>query len=117
MARALVKNITQDIGNEVSSLDSLAVSYIAVPFTTISNRAQIPDLANDLACNMGSNRICTQQVYQLQNEFGPNGEPVWGVVNDTYGQIRGVGDIQQYVTTSGSGIGANTAGSYFEVTF
>jgi len=118
MARALVKNITQDIGNEVSSLDSLAVSYITVPFTTIVNRAQIPDLANSLGPMMAINRTQIQQIYQIQNEFGPNNEPVWGAVNDAYGQIRFVGKWSNNLDSLGAYVGANfDSTSYAEITF
>ena len=60
-------------------------------YSSISNRASITDMTKDLKARMGVDRIPTQQIYQIQNEFGPNGETVYGVVNDTLNLIRFVG--------------------------
>lgn len=57
----------------------------------ITNRASIPDLSNMLAVQMGPQRIMTQEIYQLKNEFGPAGQPVFGVFNDKFNQVRFVG--------------------------
>ena len=60
-------------------------------YSSIVGRASMPDLSQNLKPAMGIERIMTQQIYQLQNEFGPNGEPVWATPNDQFGQIRCVG--------------------------
>jgi hypothetical protein len=96
-----------------------ATDLISVPNTTIINRAKIPNLANDLRASFGIERIPTQTIVQLQDEFGANGEPVWGVVNDDRGLIRCVGgNWASSVATVGPCITTNTiAGEYIEITF
>ena len=87
-------------------------------YSTITNRAAIPDLTQDLKARMGIERIMAQQIYQLQNEFGPNGESVWGVVNDTLGQIRAVGTWQNQLGINGNANFNNLSSTdYLEVTF
>jgi hypothetical protein len=91
---------------------------IAVPNTTIVGRAKIPNLANDLRASLGVERIPTQALVQLQNEFGPNGEPVYSVVNDDRGLIRCVGSCSNYNGSWGQGIGnPSGVGNYFEIVF
>lgn len=84
-------------------------TLISVPNTAIINRAKIPDIANDLKASLGIERIPVQSIYQLQNEIGSNGEPVFGALNDTRGLIRLVGNwykaisvYGQYFQTSGN---------------
>lgn len=103
----------QGLGNSL-----VTPSLISVPFTTIVNRAQIPNLAADLKVNFGIDRIHVQQVYEIPNEFGPNGERVWGAVNDTYGQIRIVGRLDTVVSGQGQYVRLYNSGSDFmEITF
>ena len=95
---------------------------ISVPNTSIVNRAKIPNLANDLRASLGNERIETQSIVQLQNEFGPNGEPVFSVLNDDRGMIRFVGAgwaISSGTGTSGSMMATSTASgtAFIEVTF
>lgn len=93
-------------------------SYISVPNTTITNRAQIPNLAADLKASFGVERIMTQSIYQLQNEVGPAGQPVWATPNDQFGLIRFVGSWNQGVTPAGATIWPSTGSTaYCEVTF
>ena len=96
-------------------------TLINVPFTTITNRAQIPDFSKDLKPRMGIERIPVQSLYVIQNEFGPNGEQVSGITNDTFNQIRLVGGTwlnlnnsqgPRIATDSGS-----TAGAFVEISF
>lgn len=89
-------------------------------YSSIPNRASIIDLTQDLKARMGVERIMTQQLSQVQNEFGPNGEMIWAASNDTFGQIRFIGsgwanatlgnDTGPYVTTA-------NVGDYLEITF
>ena len=96
-------------------------------YSSISNRAAMVDLSQDLKPRMGIERVMVQQLVQLQNEFGPNGETVWGAMNDTFGQIRFVGawivhpssaygsyneinDVVSYVETTFFGTGLNLVG-------
>jgi hypothetical protein len=60
-------------------------------YSTVIGRAAIPDITNDMRASFGVERICTQQIIQIQNEQGPNGETVYGVLNDDRGLIRFVG--------------------------
>ena len=88
-------------------------------YSSIFNRAPIPDLSADLKPRMGVERIMTQGSLQIQNEFGPNGESVYSVLNDTYGQIRcvGLGWTNGFSNVSGTGIYSAANGDYVEVTF
>lgn len=93
-----------------------STDMIAVPNTAIVGRAKIPNLANDLRASLGIERIAVQSIMQLQNEFGPNGEPVYAVLNDDRGLIRFVGGWGQYNDAYGARVYAGTAG-YIEVVF
>lgn len=85
--------------------------------SSIIGRASIPDLANDLRVSFGNERISTQGLVHLQNEFGANGEPVYAVLNDDRGLIRFVGNWTPSSLLEGASIISNTSGSYLEVTF
>jgi hypothetical protein len=116
------------LGNDITSIPLMTATTTAGSpaagyfYSSIQNRAQMYDLRNDLSINMGINRICVQQIYQIKNEFGPNGEMVWGAVNDTYGQIRFVGgtfynkigDTNGPVPRADAG---NNLNHYVEITF
>ena len=106
-----------DVGNQISELEFVTIPKIAVPNTTIVNRAQIPDLSQDLNARFGIERIMTQSVYQLQNEFGANGEPVWATPNDRLGQIRFVGSWQSGLSSNGSRAQSVVLNDYLEITF
>jgi hypothetical protein len=97
----------------------IVVDKVAVPHTQIQNRAQIPDLANDMSAHFGINRIATHQMVFIPGEKGPNGEPVNGAVNDKYDQIRFVGSWRNYNDTNGIRIENQTASdnSFVEITF
>jgi hypothetical protein len=94
-----------------------STDMIAVPNTTIVGRAKIPNLANDLRVSGGNERIMTQAIVQLQNEFGPNGEPVWAAVNDDRGLIRFVGSWTEAITANGPVHYTQVVGAYVEITF
>ena len=109
-----------DIGSLMGGLsyDLVSVPSIAAPFTSITNRAQMLDLSKDLGVRAGNNRIILQQCYQIQNEFGPNGEPVYGAVNDPYNQVRFVGTgWLNSVNASGQNIGTSNVNDYVEVSY
>ncbi len=120
-AIATIQSNLIDIGDELDSLsDSMVVSKIPVPNTQITNRAQIVDLANDLKPRFGIDRIMTQEISEIQGEFGPNGEAVFGVVNDKLGQIRCVGRWESFNDTSGlrlQVVPADAADDFIEITF
>jgi hypothetical protein len=59
--------------------------------SSVQGRASIPDITSDLKASFGVERIMTQSIIQLQDEFGANGEIAYGVLNDTNNQVRLVG--------------------------
>lgn len=88
-------------------------------YSSISGRANMIDLSNDLGARMGGNRIMTNTIYPLSNEFGSLGETVFAVPNDTYGQIRFIGTWSNNADSNGTrpgGSGVANADS-IEVTF
>ncbi len=86
--------------------------------STIIGRAPIVDISNNLKVSMGIERIPAQQVVELQNEFGPSGERVFGILNDDRGIIRFVGSWVSLVDTNGQRIeNSPSAQGYAEVTF
>lgn len=95
-----------------------ASALVTVPNTTIVNRAQIPSLTADLRASMGIDRIMTQYMYMIPNETGPNGETVFGIVNDTRDQIRLIGIWGSNEDANGQRIvtAANTAAT-IEIVF
>lgn len=106
----------QEQFNKLSG-QKLSVSKISVPNTQIVNRAQINDLANDLGARFGVERIPTQRIYQIQNESGASGQPVFGVIGDTYDQIRFVGAVSNAIDARGQRAVLTTINDYVEITF
>jgi hypothetical protein len=95
-----------------------SVNMINVPSTQIVNRARIPDLTQDLKVRLGIERVMTQFAYQLQNEFGPNGETVWGIQNDSRGLVRLVGSgFVNYNDSYGQKPWSTTTNDYIEIIF
>jgi len=86
--------------------------------SSVIGRAAIPDITNDMRASFGIERIMTQQIQLVQNETGPNGEPIWSVLNDTNGLIRFVGgDWVNISSTYGWAAGCSNQNSYLEITF
>lgn len=87
-------------------------------YSSIPKRSSMIDLSKDLGVNFGINRIAVQNIYRMQDEFGPNGELVFGLVNDIYNQIRFVGPSwTSNVNASGLNVSSNNVNDYIEVTF
>lgn len=109
------------LGEQLDDLKRVQLPMISVPNTTIVGRAAIPDLSNDLGVRFGIERIMTQSLQEIQNEFGPNGERVFGTPNDQLGLIRFVGNWSNSNVTPSYGQYLQTAGSssveYVEITF
>lgn len=103
-----------DVGSQIEELDFVSIPKISVPFTQIVNRAQIIDLSQDLNARMGVNRLVLHQLARVHNEFGPNGEPVFRVVNDRFDQLRLVGSV--WVQGSNQ-LAGQANDSYLEVVF
>jgi hypothetical protein len=102
----------------------LATSTTGTPspgtfYSSIVNRSSIPDLSKDLKSRMGIDRITTQNAFVIQNEFGPNGELVFGLLNDDRNQVRFVGQsILVQNSNSGSRVIVTAAKQdYAEITF
>lgn len=90
-------------------------------YSSIANRAPMVDLSQDLQASMGIRRIHVQQIREIANEFGPNGEPVFTASNDTFGQMRFVG-TNWSTSISNQGLMVTNASTvnlaeYVEITF
>ena len=83
----------------------------------ITGRANIPNLGSMLSVQMGPQRMMTQEIYQLQSEFGPTGQIVWGAANDKFNQIRFVGSWGTTNGASGQLIGSTVTNDYMEIAF
>lgn len=83
----------------------------------IVNRASIPDLSNDVGLRFGVNRIPIQRVVELNNESGPNGEKVYGALNDTNNQFRFVGTWGNQVGGDGVRVQADIQNDFIEIVF
>jgi hypothetical protein len=107
--------------NRIAATTSAGTPTAGTFYSTITNRASLPDLSQDLKPRLGIQRMMAQQIYQLQNEFGPNGEAVFGLANDTFGQVRFVGGFwQNLLDTNGqrpSTAGTSSTVEYAEITF
>lgn len=96
--------------------DFIVQDEIDAPYTEIVNRAKVVNLANDLMPRMGVNRVMTQDLIKLQDEFGPNGEDVYRIANDEFNQIRFVGAWGSDRAAQGSRIYSQSDSSYMEIT-
>ena len=85
--------------------------------SSITGRATIPDIANDLRVSLGVERVMTQAVVLVPNEFGSNGETVYSALNDDRGLIRFVGSFYSYIGTNGLAARTDTAADYVEIVF
>jgi hypothetical protein len=85
--------------------------------SSITGRAPIPDITNDLRPSLGVERVMTQQIVELQNEFGPSGEPVFAALNDERGLIRLIGSWVYSVSANGETLSSGTLADFIEVTF
>lgn len=96
-------------------------NLIDVPHTEIKGRAKILDPAANNEVLFGVRRLMIRDIYIIENEVGPNGEPVYGITNDPYDQVRLVGNWIRERSSSlaaGTYVGAFTSEDQFiEVTF
>lgn len=88
-------------------------------YSSILNRASMLDIGNNLKPRMGTERVIFQQLILMQDEYGPSGEVVQGILNDKFGQVRFVGSWASTVaSTSGSLIQPGlVSADYLEITF
>lgn len=111
------KKISELYVKEINK-DFLKAEYVDVPNTQIQNRAQMVDLSQDLGVRFGINRIQTQKIFEIKDEAGPNGELVYGVVNDKFNQIRFVGSgWGDSNNVNGTFASTATLDDFVEVTF
>ena len=106
--------------NIITATNTTGTPAAGTFYSSITNRASMTDISQDLKPRMGVERVMTQSMQLVQGEFGSNGESIWSVPNDINGQIRFVGNwsIGSLLTTSGQGPVASTSGTdYLEVTF
>lgn len=118
---AAIESQLLDIGEQIESVsNSMILPKIAAPFNTVANRALMPDLSMDLKPRFGKNRIMLHEIFPLEEETGPDGQQVFGIVNDQFGQVRLVGNWDSRVS-SADGIyvsETSTDGTgYAEITF
>ena len=86
-------------------------------YSTITNRASMIDLSQDLKARMGMDRMMFQYLNLVQSEVGPVGEQIWASPNDVLGQIRFAGNIAYSVDSAGAGIIMQNPGDFIEITF
>lgn len=107
----------QGLSNALVTPSLIAPNSVSGFVTSIVNRASIPNLAADFGVRFGIDRISVQQIYEIPNEFGPNGERVFGAVNDQYGLIRFVGNWININDSNGVAANTQSTGDYVEITF
>lgn len=119
MPRSLVNEVYKAPGLS----DFVDVPLIDVPYTTIINRAKIPDLTNNLGSSFGIDRIMVQNCDPIDDEFGANGEKIYRVAGDELGLMRiggapknGFNGIISNDREQGPVV-AIGVGSFFEITF
>ena len=100
-----------------TGLPLVARSLISVPNTTIVGRASIPDLANDLNTIGPINRIPTEIIAEIQNEYGTSGRKVYGLVGDKDNLFRAVGSFTNVSGTTGNAIQTSTSSDFIEIVF
>jgi hypothetical protein len=85
----------------------------------ITGRVSIPNPAANLSVSMGVQRMMTENIAKLTDEFGPAGQDVFKPLNDKLNQIRFVGNWFQQINSNGIAISCSNAaaGDYVEVVF
>jgi hypothetical protein len=86
-------------------------------YSSITNRASIVDVTQDLKARMGVERVVIEQIYQLQNEFGPNGEQVFAALNDDRSMARFIGQWVNVISANGIRPESSVTGDALEITF
>lgn len=90
---ALNYDLVDDSGQRVATT-ATGSPAAGVFHSSIVGRKPIPDISKDLSVRYGIERIAVQQIAEVQDEFGPNGERVFRALNDDRGLIRFVGNIE-----------------------
>lgn len=111
---------TQDIATLLSKLGQPYVdesATISAPYTTVVNRAKIPDLTNDFKLITPSDRIYIQEVYQQFKESGASGQNVFSPVGDTRNLVRFIGTWSNSISSTGMRVESSTVNDLVEITF
>jgi hypothetical protein len=100
-------------------ISAVNASPSAIQFRSdITGRASIINPSNALAVQMGPQRMTVQEIYQIQGEIGPSGQPVFGASNDKFNQIRFVGSgWVNFIDSQGPSPITNVTNDYIEVVF
>jgi hypothetical protein len=115
---SLIKtNEVQDTSNSLIATTTTGTPSAGTFYSSITGRANLPDLSADNKVRMGIERIAIQQMYQSQNEFGPNSESIWVTPNDNFGQIRLCGNWAFQNGTLGNVALGSNIGDFAEITF
>jgi hypothetical protein len=103
----------------IDALDNVAVklSYIDAPHSTISNRAQVVDLENDLKAHGPLDRFRITRIEPIPTEFGSGGQVVWKPSNDRFEQTRLAGQWRSIIDSNGVRVQGEEADDYIEFTF
>ena len=87
-------------------------------YSTIQGRKPLLDLSQDLKARFGDDRFTIPGIYRIQDEYGPNGEQVWGAINDQFGQIRFIGSgWTSQITNNGQFAETTITNDAVEITF
>jgi len=92
-------------------------------YSSITKRASITDLSQDLKPRFGLDRVMTPYCEAITGEFGSSGQPVFRVTNDTQNRVRLIGGgwtpfgSVPGASANGSGVYTNVVGDSVEITF
>lgn len=110
--------------NHLLDLDTdskVVLKKIAVPNTTITNRAQVTDFANDLKVRFGNERYHFGKLHPSQDERDNTGlDPVFIDSNDRHDAVRFVGDgwsVNLNSTAGGHYHQSSRTTDYIEIVF
>ena len=120
-------HLNNEVGNPASWAsnafqDSIKLEEYEVPYSTfpnigtIANRAKIIDQSKTLKVSMGTERIAFNSISLLSDEFGPNGEQVFGI-DSKDSRVRIVGGWSSSWPGYGNPLLSSQDGDYIETSF
>ena len=114
----LTQSFVSQTDNIINATQTGGTPTAGLFYSAISGRSSMPDISQDLKPRFGVDRIPIQGISLMANEFGANGEPVFGVVGDQFNQIRLVGGgWTSSFGANGSVISTTSTTDYIEVVF
>lgn len=82
-----------DMSTLITATTSTGSPVAGTFYSSITNRASMPDLSKDLKVRFGIDRVMVQQAPQIRSgEIGPNNEAIWAAPNDIMGRVRFAGN-------------------------